>query len=51
MEKFSSKTFKKQFILTTVGFLLQLIGSICVITATVNAHKMIKSKIKEVFEK
>lgn len=51
MEKLSSKKVKKQFILTAIGFSLQLIGSICVIVASVNLHKMVKAKIKEVFEK
>ena len=49
MGKLNSKALKKQFILTTVGFFLQFVGSICVIAASINMHKMIQAKLKEVF--
>ena len=51
MEKINSKKLKKQFLLTSIGFFLQFIGSICVIAAFINMHKMIQAKLKEVFLK
>ena len=51
MQKLNSKKLKKQFLLTSIGFFLQFVGSICVIAASINMHKMIQAKLKEVFLK